>query len=162
MVRIETETVIHSDNDFATVAFLRIKEASLEDKPINEDFDLAVPSVLQAKPQMIYEKLQEHDAGLVNGTPPSFGNLVEPLVEPSQGTTTTNENGAWISVSSVQANESEASMTIEEEVRQCFELLLGTCFCSSHTRAIIHKCASEIVTIFLGAQSLRSYHYPPF
>ncbi|KAG9219011.1 hypothetical protein CCMSSC00406_0001421 [Pleurotus cornucopiae] len=122
---IETETVIHSDSDFATVAFLRIKEASLGDKPINEDFDLAVPSVLQAKPQMIYEKLQEHDAGLVNGTLPSFENLVEPLVKSSQGTTTTNENRAWISVSSVQANESGASLTIEEEVRQCFELLLG-------------------------------------
>ncbi|KAF9495435.1 hypothetical protein BDN71DRAFT_1495916 [Pleurotus eryngii] len=121
---IETETVIHSDSDFATVAFLRIKEASLEDKPINEDFDLAVPSVLQAKPQMIYEKLQEHDAGLVNSTSPSF---VEPFVESSQGTTTTNENGAWISVSNVQANESGATgrMSIEEEVRQCFELLLG-------------------------------------
>ncbi|KDQ29328.1 hypothetical protein PLEOSDRAFT_1112220 [Pleurotus ostreatus PC15] len=122
---IETETVIHSDSDFATVAFLRIKEASLEDKPINEDFDLAVPSVLQAKPQMIYEKLQEHDGGLVNGTPPSFGTLVERLVESSRGTTTTNENGAWISVSSVQANESGGSITVEEEVRQCFELLLG-------------------------------------
>lgn len=122
--RIETETVIHSDNGFATVAFLRIKEAILEDKTINRDFNIAIPSVLQAKPQMVYEKLQEHEFRLVNGTLPSFGNLAQP----SQGTTTTNENGAWISISSVQANESGTSMTIDEEVQRCFEVLQGANF----------------------------------
>ncbi|KAF4574969.1 hypothetical protein EYR36_006323 [Pleurotus pulmonarius] len=142
---IETETVIHSDNDFATVAFLRIKEAILEDKPLNEDFNLAIPPVLQTKPQMVYEKLQEHQFGLVNGTPPSFGNSAQP----SQGTTTTNENDAWISISSVQADESGASMTIEEEVQRCFEILQEKLF--PYSLELSH-CAN--ITILLSDMDL--------
>ena len=47
--RDEVETVVHSDNDFATVAYLRIKKASLQPKtsPSTADsLDVTVPPVL--------------------------------------------------------------------------------------------------------------------
>src|ERR1700685_746259 len=44
--RTEVETVIHADNDFATVAFLRIKNASLDPKDEQSLEDVQVPSLL--------------------------------------------------------------------------------------------------------------------
>ncbi|KAF9818346.1 hypothetical protein IEO21_02861 [Rhodonia placenta] len=55
----ETETVIHSDNDFATVAYLRIKNATLEDKHSRLPIQPTVPSLLSEAFEQIHHTVHK-------------------------------------------------------------------------------------------------------
>ncbi|KAH9938240.1 uncharacterized protein B0H18DRAFT_1080984 [Fomitopsis serialis] len=89
----EVETVIHSDNDFATVAYLRIQNAVLEPK--------------FGEPRIDY---------------PSEVKMVEDLSLPPLGTSNVNKIGQWVAVTDITAN-SGHEYSIEDEVRNCFEQL---------------------------------------
>lgn len=123
MRRKEVETVIHSDSDFATVAYLRVKEAELEVKDTVEAHDLTVPPVLDEK----YSELLDDDFENV----PELGTLSldgEASTAPSTTIfpTSSRQLGDWVSVSNVQRNsELSNSLPIGEEVTECFQLLSG-------------------------------------
>lgn len=121
--REDTETVIHSDNDFATVAYLRIKNAVLEDKdavPINP----AVPSQLEER----FEELHEDIANYLQ----SKQSEVKPLsYDPEAAVlffaSTSRRVDDWVVVSSIHRNLSRGmhAIPIEDEVTECFQTLKG-------------------------------------
>ncbi|KAJ7283900.1 hypothetical protein C8J57DRAFT_748482 [Mycena rebaudengoi] len=119
IVLIEVETVIHSDNAFATVAFLRVKNATLQLKTVVSQPDLHVPPLLD-------EKFAEFRDGctimLQNGP-----GIIMKSAEPTNDTlefnfdTRSQKLGSWVAVSNICADNSNG--TIEEEVQRCFEIL---------------------------------------
>ncbi|KAM5540426.1 hypothetical protein V8D89_005884 [Ganoderma adspersum] len=116
----EVETVVHSDNDFATVAYLRIKSASLVAKENLAESQVAIPSTLSET----FSSLRDLIMGL-------------PLRQPVDATMSTEHTvpiavhvaqkrvGNWIAVTNVQREVAEQvrEISVEDEVRECFEKL---------------------------------------
>ncbi|KAH9966095.1 hypothetical protein BC827DRAFT_1369118 [Russula dissimulans] len=121
---LETETVIHSDNDFATVAFLRIRRASLDLKP-DQDCSVAVPALLDPTYLQIALFIE---AGLSNNAqspgpiqPQSYSNK---SLDNPPGASTSTFLGNWVSVGNVHRDVRDASdVSLEDEVRECFHVL---------------------------------------
>ncbi|KAF7332035.1 Diphthine--ammonia ligase [Mycena kentingensis (nom. inval.)] len=112
----EVETVIHSDNDFATVAFLRVKNASLQDKPTAVSEDCRIPDLLD-----------EHAAAVRKRIDQSTGSRDVPQISigasPSVSATPRSAQiGGWVCVANVVA-EATRELSLDEEVRQCFRCL---------------------------------------
>lgn len=124
------ETVIHSDNDFATVAFLRIKNATLERKSEAKSFDIHVPALLEEKFIAVGDAvLQSQNASPSN----SSGQIFEPsniadLADSFGLGISTKMLDSWVSVTNIQryVADSEKDLSIEDEVRVCFQILQGT------------------------------------
>ena len=123
--RLETETVIDSDNDFATVAFLRIRGASLEAKR-EQEANIAVPALLDFPYLQVAEHIQAELAN--DGQSPGqtqsqiYSNraLDIELVAPSTSKYLDN----WISVGNIHRDlRGVSDMPLEDEVRECFHIL---------------------------------------
>lgn len=119
----EVETVVHSDSDFATVAYLRVKKASLQPKTF-EALDVTVPPVLE-KPFSVVRYVVE------NHTPPLHDttfNAPEPLRTLPCPRAASRKIGRWVAVTNVERHlgEQVRDISIEDEVRECFETLQGT------------------------------------
>ncbi|KAL1747673.1 hypothetical protein HDZ31DRAFT_80245 [Schizophyllum fasciatum] len=117
------ETVIHSDNDFATVAYLRIKGAILESKPGPAvPVEVTVPPLLEDELQVIRDAVTTSQAS----TSPS--QTTNPLsTEKSnhgdpQGVTL-KKAADWIAIGNIQHSTPDGSLALEDEVSSCFELL---------------------------------------
>ncbi|KAF7292378.1 Diphthami-syn-2 domain-containing protein [Mycena chlorophos] len=109
----EVETVIHSDNDFATVAFLRVKNAELQEKDDTSGADCAVPELLDEEWLAVRESVT-HVPSAVD--PPRPGSALA-----MSGVVSKEVNG-WISVCNIVATQMEG-ISIEAEVQQCFGAL---------------------------------------
>ncbi|KAG5651969.1 hypothetical protein H0H81_006784 [Sphagnurus paluster] len=122
VVLTDVETVIHSDNDFATVAFLRIRNAVLEEKAAEQDFELAIPPLLDAE----YLRLRDAVASSqeISWT---LSCIHTNEMKPFEGTVVANTKklNPWISVSNIQRElqTPPVELSIEDEVVECFELL---------------------------------------
>ncbi|KAI9512204.1 hypothetical protein F5148DRAFT_1164787 [Russula earlei] len=134
---IETETVIHSDSGFATVAFLRVRRASLGPKP-DQSRGLAVPALLDTPYLQVAKIIQ---AGLLNDDQipgriqtPGYSDRVignQPDVPNSSCV------GNWISVANVHRDFRDASeVSLGDEVRECFHIL-QRCL-SEHSLSLCH------------------------
>ena len=116
------ETVIHSDNDFASVAFLRIKAARLEAKVTTTTSVVYVPPLLDDEFMAVCEAvLQSQQTDLITSQaqiegPWSFRHPRVPLIR-------CRRVGAWVSISNVQSP--SKGSTLKDEVTRCFELLIG-------------------------------------
>ena len=128
--RDEVETVVHSDNDFATVAYLRIKKASLQPKtsPSTADsLDVTVPPVLTEAFSDLRDMISNHasshhrDASVVTDMRSSV----------SSPDLISRKLGRWVAVANVQRNlcEQQLEVSLEDEVRECFETLKGGACC---------------------------------
>jgi diphthine-ammonia ligase len=119
----EVESVIHSDSDFATVAYLRVKEGRLEAKeshPTSEN--LAVPQLLEGEHKDVEGVLSR--TALEVREWPQLARIETPLLEPK-----TSRVGDWIAVSNIQIPSlQQQSISLEAEVGQCFEMVEGTYF----------------------------------
>ncbi|KAF8205097.1 hypothetical protein BJ912DRAFT_940247 [Pholiota molesta] len=117
----ETETVIHSDNDFATVAFLRIKSAELEIKSTTAG-SAATPPLLDEEHETIrnsistLEKNSERGSRIVSLSALDFH-------WPNMKLSSSRRKGPWVAISNIQITTPETPITIEEEVSQCFHIL---------------------------------------
>lgn len=127
--RTDVETVIHSDNDFATVAFLRIKNAILEPKVAGDQTGIHLPPVLE--PSFI----ALHDATSLSAADTTTPVTIEKtgagiIDEPLKQENSTKRLGSWVSVSDIQRSSDKisAQMSIEEEVTECFLKLKGRRF----------------------------------
>jgi len=121
--RTDTEVVIHADNDFATVAFLRIKEAELQRKSHDARTAL-IPSILDDKYQAV------KDAVLRFHTDNELQKLtsLEPSIfcHPRLSKAAQCYKGSYVSVSNVQVDPTvDHDLTIEAEVKKCFQILSG-------------------------------------
>ncbi|KAF9268107.1 hypothetical protein L218DRAFT_984324 [Marasmius fiardii PR-910] len=137
----EVEPVIHSDNDFATVAFLRIKDACLEPKsgiissslstpPLLEDEGLRIKNVVEETRKTESAPSQKYP-GAAHSMEIATGIRVQKI-------------GQWIAVSNVQVEPIEDN-SVEDEVQNCFELLKE--HLSSHGFSLSH---SVNINLFLS------------
>ncbi|GAV98952.1 meiotically up-regulated 71 protein [Lentinula edodes] len=140
IVLTDVETVIHSDNDFATVAYLRIKNARLEPKPTSDAHaQLTVPPILDEDFEAVRTSITEVE-------PHSFAvHLSESVPHSLDFTTATKSNGKWVAVTNVQI-ECSADASIEDEITQCFHLLQERL--ASHNLSLAH---SAIINLFLSS-----------
>ncbi|KAF9534194.1 hypothetical protein CPB83DRAFT_803923 [Crepidotus variabilis] len=116
----ETETIIHSDNDFATVAFLRIKGARLEAKSPDIIKDIFTPPPLVDKNFELVQSAVEQSQEEVSNVSPSFVNLS--LKHPEASVPLSRRIGNWIGVSGIQAQQN-AGLVLKDEIKECFHLL---------------------------------------
>ncbi|KAL1722389.1 hypothetical protein EV715DRAFT_193280 [Schizophyllum commune] len=116
------ETVIHSDNDFATVAYLRIKRATLDPKPESSArFEVAIPPLLDEHMNDIRETVDKSQSGDTprqdgysslpkgHGTLPNGANL--------------GETEDWFAVGNIQHPSPDDGLSLEDEVAACFDSL---------------------------------------
>ncbi|KDQ20709.1 hypothetical protein BOTBODRAFT_61808, partial [Botryobasidium botryosum FD-172 SS1] len=115
---ISTETVIHSDNDFASVAYLRIKEAALEAK---EGF---IARAVPAPPLLTEQGEEARNAIESNGHSEASEcyqfthlNIVQ-----SEGASI-KRIGRWIAIGNVEARTAENDMSLEDEIKACFAIV---------------------------------------
>jgi len=124
MHRIETETVIHSDSDFATVAFLRVKNAKLVTKEV-DNHEAHIPSLLEDHFEEVKNAVQESQAQPSPlGAIPFFQKNVE-LRSLKSVPSTSLRKGSWVVIGEVQASVSQdmGSLSLEDEVKQCFHII---------------------------------------
>ena len=117
--RQQVETVIHSDNDFATVAYLRVLRATLENKP---SVDLPVIN----PPELLSEEFVDLGEDISN--PPPGDEADEILLRERERAAvfvTSSRVGPWVSVTNVQASQDPQirETSIEEETVACFGIL---------------------------------------
>ena len=120
--RIDVETVIHSDNGFAAVSYLRVKAATLEEKSEGGE-DLAVPPLLETD----FARIQT----LLRSDQPA-GSLTHVVSEPVVRQPTVQScglsglrRGGWVAIGNVLCTIGQ-DVTFEEEVAQCFCHMQGS------------------------------------
>jgi len=126
LIRIDTEPVIHSDGDFASVAFLRIKRAILEDKGPTS-LDLKLPPLLSEK----FQSVQTACSGKLKIDPVLEIQDSVDVTKPRMLETGTldgssvvvTHNDRWVSVANVQAPAIFRNMSVDQEVKECFLIL---------------------------------------
>ncbi|KAJ3812160.1 hypothetical protein F5876DRAFT_87885 [Lentinula aff. lateritia] len=140
IVLTDVETVIHSDNDFATVAYLRIKNARLEPKPSSDaHVQLTVPPLLDEDFEVVRSSITEVEPHSIDV------HLSESVPHSLNFTTATKSNGKWVAVTNVEF-ECSADASIEDEITQCFHLLQERL--ASHNLSLAH---SAIINLFLSS-----------
>ena len=118
----DVETVIHSDNGFAAVSYLRIKGATLEEKQ-ESGVNLTIPPLLEPDFARIQTLLHDH-----HPTDTLAHSVPEPNIRQSavdSRSLSTSRKGNWVAVGNV-CRVTGQGITFEEEVFQCFRDLQGT------------------------------------
>ena len=119
--RTDIETVIHSDNGFAAVSYLRIKGATLEEKQESGN-DLTVPPLLEPDFVQIQTLLRGH-----HFADTSIHTVPEPVAcQPTvqSHSLSASRKGSWVAVGNVCCATGH-DIAFEEEVVQCFRDLQG-------------------------------------
>lgn len=121
--RTETETVIHSDNDFATVAYLRIKNATLEDKHSRLPIQPTVPSLLSEAFEQIHHTVHKSlsDPPIKSPSIPDENIAQLPKVADCP---TIKRIGQWVAIADISVI-CTSDVSLEDEVRDCFLQLQG-------------------------------------
>jgi diphthine-ammonia ligase len=120
----EVEDVIHSDHDFATVAFLRIKNANLESKTPSEIVDVPVPSLLEEDFQAVRDAIAQSQEN--TSVDKVLGKTGQTDVVESIGGVQIRRIDPWISVANIQRDSSNLTdISVEDEVNECFTILRG-------------------------------------
>ncbi|KAH9918250.1 uncharacterized protein BXZ73DRAFT_92298 [Epithele typhae] len=139
----EVQTVVHSDNDFATVAYLRIKEASLVPKDSAGIPEIAIPPVLSEPFQDIFDIVETAKRWPEETTNGSTQNSMVPIA-------VTKRLGRWVSVANIQREDiQDPEMSLEDEVRFCFGKLQESLAAHGLTLA---NCTN--INIFLSSMEL--------
>ncbi|KAJ3802020.1 hypothetical protein GGU11DRAFT_828540 [Lentinula aff. detonsa] len=121
IVLTDVETVIHSDHDFAVVAYLRVKNARLEPKSSPDaPGHLTVPPLLDEDYEAIRASILEAEPNYSSLSAVSFDSFS--LDYSLDFPTSTKRQGKWIAVTNVQS-QCTADETIEDEVTKCFNIL---------------------------------------
>ncbi|KAJ7638968.1 hypothetical protein FB45DRAFT_417505 [Roridomyces roridus] len=115
IVLTEVETVIHSDNAFATVAYLRVKNATLEPKTAVLETVVAIPELLDDRAASVRDCMLQPNAFTQERSRPDLSSA---FLRPKPRS---NKVESWVSVSDIGADAHDGS--IEDEVRQCFTIL---------------------------------------
>ena len=123
----ETEVVLHTENDVAPVAYLRIKRASLHPKESSTYKRVEIPPLLKDKFADLKDTI-ETSAIRSNG---SGGACTPPTVRthhvPDQPSI--RAIGPWLAVGNIHTGSFlDSEMTMDHEVRNCFLRLQGDRF----------------------------------
>ena len=152
--RLETESVIHSDSDFATVAFLRIKDARLEPKCEVSIPDVAVPNLLDeefmAMAVTISESQPITEEVEISVHQPSIQRPASPYFPLS-----VKRAGDWISIANIHRDTATdiADISLDMEVQECFQILQ-----SKHRSSYYTRCSAHPPSGLLANHSLHLSH----
>ncbi|KAM6495775.1 hypothetical protein JOM56_008481 [Amanita muscaria] len=136
----EVENVIHSDNDFATVAFLRVRKASLV--PKNQmNYTVTVPPLLDDKFKAIFASFPSYTQ-----TAPKINTMT---VDAASLPPSIMSRGAWVSVANVQRSNQSHLISIEEEVADCFTIMKELL-----SRYRLQLCNCVIVIIYASSMEV--------
>jgi diphthine-ammonia ligase len=116
--RTETETVIHSDSDFATVAYLRVKTARLDQKAI-APLPVAVPELLEDEFEQINNAALQRDTHSARLTGLASPFISQADIQAEHLATTSTKQYPWVAIGGIQSAGSP-EQSIEDEVRECF------------------------------------------
>jgi diphthine-ammonia ligase len=120
--RIEMETVTHADNDFATVAFVRIKKAVLEEKQPSTA-SARIPPLLDEDMVEIQQAVEaEEDTDSEDTAAPTKPREASEAAPPLARSV--SQRGSWIVVGTVEVPSAD-SVPLEDEVNACFRLVRG-------------------------------------
>ena len=115
-LRNSVEPVVHSDNAFASVAYLRILDAELEQKHMNQNLDRSItPPLISTAFDNLFEEFTDADT-------PSSGLSFHPVASRSFSPST-RQCGQWISIANLDSPRLSDDISFEEEVRTCYEEL---------------------------------------
>lgn len=160
--RDEVETVIHSDNDFATVAFLRVKHARLEGKSSMPP-TIRIPPLLDASYQTIEEALEQNLKTMTSSDSRRTDTSTSVHVDNDVINGAVSSLDSWVAVSQVQRDASgddEVKTPIEAEVRECFDILRGKmCFHSPTVLCLVLVLtgrAAQLLKYSLSLQHISS------
>ncbi|GBE79662.1 Diphthine--ammonia ligase [Sparassis crispa] len=146
---LEVETVIHSDSDFATVAYLRVKNAVLESKTEAVTPDPAVPPLLSES----YEQIRDMVSASLSSQPQLANDDIElsSKAEHCDSGVFSKRFGDWVSVTNVTIATpgSPTTLSIEDEVEQCFQKLQA---CLEEYSLKLSNCTN--INIFLSSMDL--------
>ncbi|KAG8746860.1 hypothetical protein FRC10_003382 [Ceratobasidium sp. 414] len=113
--RKETKTIVHSDHAFATVAYLEVTDAALEDKPERTPSFPTIPPMLdeaalqiQIACSELHEREPTHEAASTNPSVPNKPNI--------------RVVGSWVYISDVQGD-CPPTAPVEDEVVACFKVI---------------------------------------
>ncbi|KAH7930747.1 hypothetical protein BV22DRAFT_1078565 [Leucogyrophana mollusca] len=142
----ETEVVVHSENDFAPVAFLRLKSVSLERKSDGITMDARIPPLLEDRTTQLHDSVCA-SISQSEYTPVGHHASAFSPIAPQTGTSSI-VRGSWVSVANVHRDLSDdtAGLTIEDEVRSCFLQLQDRL--REHSLSLSH-CAN--INVFLAS-----------
>ena len=128
---------MHSDNDFATVAYVRIKNASLVPKECPQALQLAIPPLF-SEPFSDITNITSRFTQIGSAVPSSEEPVSDTL---SVSLASTKRMGKWIAIANVQLDESQrkSDLPLEDEVHYCFETVKGNWQVRSPFPKIIHK-----------------------
>lgn len=147
--RESVEIVIHSDKDFATVAYLKVKRAHLEKKDSfpYPGFTVPSPPILNDEDDCVHQAVLGTEQ-----TSPRLATYPTAYLYESNGTWPhIRRSGPWTVISNIESRNSGAS--VEEEVRNCFEII------KSKTPYFLHNGSSDIVYVgHLAESSLSLSH----
>ncbi|KAJ7765005.1 hypothetical protein DFH07DRAFT_1015601 [Mycena maculata] len=116
----EVETVIHSDSAFGTVAYLRIKIATLHPKTLPGPTALAVPELLDEGFASVRDRITQLPSNALPAPTRSNPGSSSVLSSNPQS----QKLGPWIAISNVcSGRDDKSDRSIEDEVRQCFAVL---------------------------------------
>ena len=115
--------MIHSDNDFATVAYLRVKSGRLEEKEQTRPIDPSIPPLLDETFEEVQTALEQSlISSSTPAAPPEYAIGEALLYFP----TSSKSIGPWVAVTDVRKGPSSSeSLSIEDEVIHCFQNLKG-------------------------------------
>ncbi|KAI9466868.1 hypothetical protein BJY52DRAFT_1110889 [Lactarius psammicola] len=141
---LETETVIHSDSDFATVAFLRIRRVSLDPKT-EQSPEIAVPALLDYPYRRVEEDVHVRMSDDNDNRPgrtqtPSYPDWA---LGTQQLPATSRRMENWIAIGNVHRESRDTSdMPLEDEIRECFHVLQKRL--SEHSLSLSHVANMNI------------------
>ncbi|KAG8766615.1 hypothetical protein FRC12_006750 [Ceratobasidium sp. 428] len=111
----ETKTIVHSDHAFAAVAYLEVKDASLEDKPAQDSSQPTIPPMLDESALQVQAALShiEESQSTSAAAPASPHTSTKPSIRVI---------GPWLYIGDVEGNCSPTD-PIEDEVVACFKTI---------------------------------------
>jgi diphthine-ammonia ligase len=121
---VETEVVIQDDKDFATVAYLRIKSATVQTKTLAPDRESypPSPSLLDEVGQCVYSSIQS--IGSSRLLQKEQVSDLQPINQ-TESQAYRNRKDDWISIGSLSSG-TDCSTAIEDQTLATFRRLKGT------------------------------------
>ncbi|KAH8105926.1 hypothetical protein BXZ70DRAFT_998103 [Cristinia sonorae] len=140
----ETETVIHSDSDFATVAYLRVLKGVLEEKQ-PQAVELVIPPLLEN--DFVAVQNLAKNALLISSPAPDIYPI--PVSIPCSSASSSSK---WVAIADIQVQPGlDFELSIEDEARECFKILLD--HLEEHELTYSHI---SIINLFISSMDLFS------
>ncbi|CAE6397011.1 unnamed protein product [Rhizoctonia solani] len=115
----ETKTVVHSDHAFATVAYLQIKDAVLENKPRSALLAPAVPPLMEEfATELELSLVERQESSSQEARHPRKSSARSPSIDAQ-----VVQQNDWLFISNVQANLLAKDAPIDDEVTSCFDMI---------------------------------------